>query len=274
MSVGIYKYTNKINGKVYIGQSKILRSRRNQHLSSAFNPNSNEYDSLLHRAMRKYGYENFDYEILENCLVSELDEKEIYWIEQYNSYGEGYNLTKGGNSPTTIKITEENLEKITKELRETDLEGIEIAKKYGLNDQTISDINVGVVHRRDIKYPIRERKRSFCIDCGKPITAGATRCIPCNEINSRKVERPSPMVLAKEILDWGFSATARKYGVTDNAIKKWCVAYGMGKLKHEVAVWYSKQNGDLVQFGLGRLFWEQDTFGGSNPSIPTIILRR
>lgn len=243
MSVGIYKYTNKINGKVYIGQSKILRSRRNQHLSSAFNPNSNEYDSLLHRAMRKYEYENFDYEILENCLVSELDEKEIYWIEQYNSYGEGYNLTRGGNSATYKKIDDEMLKKITQELKNTQRKHQDIANEFEISIEMIQGINTGRYWKRDISYPIQkqELKKNYCVDCGKSITIGALRCVPCNEIASRKTERPTPMALAKEILDWGFSATARKYGVTDNAIKKWCVAYGMGKLKHEIAIWYSKQ---------------------------------
>lgn len=59
---------------------------------------------------------------------------------------------------------------------------------------------------------------------------------------------PEPLVLAKQILDYGFSATGTIYGVTGNTIKKWCVSYGMGKLKREVAAWYekNKQNGDIV----------------------------
>lgn len=248
MSVGIYKYTNKINGKVYIGQSKVLEKRQNKHLSSAFNPNSNEYNSLLHRGFRKYGYENFDYEILENCLVSELDEKEIYWIEQYNSYKNGYNLTKGGNSPTSKKIDEEMLNKITKTLEETERKHQDIANEFEVSIEMIQGINTGRYWKRDIAYPLQKQqlKKNYCVDCGKEISLNAKRCVECYQINTRKVERPSPIVLAKEIIDWGFSATARKYGVTDNAIKKWCIAYGMGKLKHEVAIWYSKQNGDLV----------------------------
>lgn len=60
-------------------------------------------------------------------------------------------------------------------------------------------------------------------------------------LQQRKVaSRPEPLLLAKQITEQGFSQTAKKYGVSDNAIKKWCVAYGIGKLKHEVAIWYSQ----------------------------------
>lgn len=57
-------------------------------------------------------------------------------------------------------------------------------------------------------------------------------------MKQRTIERPEPLTLAKEIIDLGFEAVGRKYNVSGNSIKKWCKTYGMGKLKHEVAVWY------------------------------------
>ena len=60
----IYCYTNLVNNKKYIGQTINPKERFNQHKSSAFNEKDNEYNSPLHRAFRKYGYENFKYEIL------------------------------------------------------------------------------------------------------------------------------------------------------------------------------------------------------------------
>lgn len=65
----IYCYTNLINGKKYIGQTiNDPRIRKNQHKSNHLNIKSPEYDSLIHKAFRKYGYENFKYEILVNNI--------------------------------------------------------------------------------------------------------------------------------------------------------------------------------------------------------------
>lgn len=50
----------------------------------------------LYQAIRKYGVENFSFEVLEECDTSLLDEKEVYYINLYNSYKEGYNATLGG----------------------------------------------------------------------------------------------------------------------------------------------------------------------------------
>ena len=87
---GIYKVTNKINGKVYIGQSVDIGRRWHQHMTA-------EDDIYLHKAIQKYGVENFEWEVIEQCKKKDLDEREIYWIEYYDSYNKGYNCTKGGD---------------------------------------------------------------------------------------------------------------------------------------------------------------------------------
>ena len=99
---GIYKITNLINGKIYIGQALDIYRRWGKHKGNAFNKNSREYDYPIYRAIRKYGLENFSFEIIEECSVEELDEKEIYYIKKYNSCtlwknSHGYNQTIGGN---------------------------------------------------------------------------------------------------------------------------------------------------------------------------------
>ena len=86
---GIYKVTNKINGKVYIGQSVDIGRRWRQHMTA-------EDDSYFHKAIQKYGVENFEWEVIEQCKKKDLDEREIYWIEYYDSFNKGYNCTKGG----------------------------------------------------------------------------------------------------------------------------------------------------------------------------------
>lgn len=57
--IGIYKFTNKINGKSYIGQSINLEKRKKEHEHNCFNPNYCNYGSKFYRALRKYGLENF-----------------------------------------------------------------------------------------------------------------------------------------------------------------------------------------------------------------------
>lgn len=97
MSCGIYKYQNNINGKVYIGQAVDIQARYRGHKSSSFNPRDKDYNMVIHQAIRKYGLENFSFEVIEECEREQLNEREVYWIAYYDSYRKGYNATEGGN---------------------------------------------------------------------------------------------------------------------------------------------------------------------------------
>lgn len=99
MSIGIYKYQNKINGKVYIGQSQNIEVRKQQHIyDSSHLEQRNNYATGVDYAINKYGIDNFDFEIIEECSIEELDNREIFWIDYYDSYCSGYNRTIGGKS--------------------------------------------------------------------------------------------------------------------------------------------------------------------------------
>ena len=89
--IGIYKITNKVNGKVYIGQSDNIERRWKNHKKDAFWSNGHVYNYPLYRAMRKYGLDNFLFEILEECKKEELNQKEVSYIAQYDSFHNGYN---------------------------------------------------------------------------------------------------------------------------------------------------------------------------------------
>lgn len=97
--IGIYRIINKINGHSYIGQSVDIERRIKHHFNSAFNnsPNNVEYEKTLYRAIRKYGKENFDVIILEECQQPFLNEREKYWIEYFDTFKNGYNETVGGD---------------------------------------------------------------------------------------------------------------------------------------------------------------------------------
>lgn len=109
----IYKITNLLNGKVYIGQTRTpLRQRMYKHYSRA---KSNEATGI-DKAMGKYGKENFQVEILEFCDDDVLDEKERYYIKEFDSYDKGYNLTLGGqDNHNCIKFDLEEVKKLLNE---------------------------------------------------------------------------------------------------------------------------------------------------------------
>lgn len=89
----IYKVTNLINGKCYVGQTiRTLEERIAEH--------KRKKRLLLSKAFEKYGFENFSFEILDTAkTLNELNEKEIHWINQLNTIKpNGYNLCKGGNN--------------------------------------------------------------------------------------------------------------------------------------------------------------------------------
>ena len=81
---------------------------------------------------------------------------------------------------------------------------------------------------------MRSKKISYCQYCGKEITYGSKYCTNCIHTAQQKCERSEPKQLAQEIIESSFCAVGRKYSVSDNAIRKWCVAYGMPKTKQEL----------------------------------------
>ena len=93
---GIYKIENNINHKVYIGLSNNFERRWKEHKRRYLDIFSQGYNCKLYKAFRKYGLENFTFSIIEECPLEKLGEKEQYWIEYYDSFNLGYNMTLGG----------------------------------------------------------------------------------------------------------------------------------------------------------------------------------
>lgn len=108
---GVYLIKNQISGKVYIGQSVNVEDRLWHHKSAL--KHGRHENSYLQNAWNKYGADAFLFEILCECLESELDEKEIYYINLFDSTNRerGYNLDNGGKRQKTI--SEETRQKMS-----------------------------------------------------------------------------------------------------------------------------------------------------------------
>ena len=113
----IYKISNRVNNKVYIGQTiRTLEERLKRHFHDAeSNPNTKIY---FQRAIRKYGKENFYIEQIDTAKTQEeLNKKEQFWIEKFDSITNGYNTAIGGEGGNTYKgMTSEQLSGIKQKL--------------------------------------------------------------------------------------------------------------------------------------------------------------
>lgn len=125
-NTGIYKWTSP-SGKSYIGQAKDLDKRKKLFLSNPYiyNYTSVEGESRIDKARRKYpNFNEWKYEIIEYCSTDELNEKEIYYIDYFDTFNNGYNCTLGGegrkgatNSESQKKIISERAVKTNKEIK-------------------------------------------------------------------------------------------------------------------------------------------------------------
>ena len=92
----IYKITNQINNKVYIGKTlKSIEERFLEHIRDS--SRSCEEKRPLYNAFKKYGINNFTISLIEKVELDQLSSREQYWIKKYNSYSNGYNATIGGD---------------------------------------------------------------------------------------------------------------------------------------------------------------------------------
>lgn len=150
----IYMYTNKINGKKYIGQTiGSLKKRHSQHIC--------QNETYFDRALNKYGAENFELEIIEDNIFdeNELNDKEIYYINKFDTFNNGYNMTRGGNNGT--KFNEEDRDKIINLIKNTSMSFKEIGEKTGYTIYTISSINQGeTLPLENEDYPIRTQRNT------------------------------------------------------------------------------------------------------------------
>lgn len=156
----IYVYRKKETGQVvYVGQTCNISERRKQHeKDEPFNSLRTEYNYPLSRAIRKYGVEAFQFEILEKDLsLEEANIREDYWIEYYNTVADGYNQQRGGNNRT--KLTDSQIEEIRYKIANTKKSYSEICVEYGCSGGFLTAINKGESYpSSNYSYPLRITK--------------------------------------------------------------------------------------------------------------------
>ena len=112
----VYMIINKINLKKYIGCTRDYKKRWKRHISDSKNMHKNY---ALHKAIQKYGVENFIFEVIEECTSIEvMKDREKEFIKDFNTFhGDGYNMTEGGDGVLSGAVSQETRDKLSKSLK-------------------------------------------------------------------------------------------------------------------------------------------------------------
>lgn len=209
--IGIYKIVNLIDNKVYIGQSKMLEIRKEQHFQKLrANKHGNRY---LQFAFNKYGEENFKFEIIEEC--ENLNERETYWFNYYkpNVYNLGHTgnvqtmseetrkkISLGGRRPckeeTKIKISLSQKGKHRRKHTPEEIEKIRqgnLGKKYSLETRQkmrISALGKKRSEESKLKNRLAHLGKKFSKEVIERRTAAHRGCIAINNGKERKWAHP------------------------------------------------------------------------------------
>lgn len=164
----IYKATNLVNGKVYIGQTKYsLEKRMNGHIKQSKSSNDEKIHYFQH-AIKKYGENNFKWEIITECSQEESDILEIYYIQLCDSHNneKGYNETIGGRGVVGNKLTEEQKQKISKAVSNSE-KFRQFCKSYNATEGKSKTMKGRVFAEEHIKHLSESAKNREISDEGR-----------------------------------------------------------------------------------------------------------
>lgn len=243
--VGIYKIENKINGKVYIGQSVNIRKRFIEHRYRAYDKKDEKtYNLYLYTAIRKYGKGNFSFTIIEECREEELNNRERYWIDYYksNQKEHGYNLSDGGDSKYTRNMTnstnmstkKQKIAQIKELLISTDIPIQEIARRFDMTTASITNINRGHSwHCIDSQYPLRDTRKPtfyYCPNCGKKLSGKQSKLCKKCDAERQHITRGHFIdidTFKEDLNNYGLRELSKKYNVSEGTICKWSKKYNL-----------------------------------------------
>lgn len=185
---GIYKITNINNGKAYIGQSIDIMTRWRTHKNEL--NRGCHHNNHLQYAWNKFSADSFDFSIIEECSVEDLDDREKFWINKFNTFGDnGYNLTDGGREGQHV----DTLEVMCLNTKEIFTSTREAAEKYNVSISGISSClnrrikycgrinNERLVWRYVKEYVLLsdEEIKNLILDAYKPIDNNRSHSVIC-----------------------------------------------------------------------------------------------
>ena len=187
MKKDIYKITNLINGKCYIGQTTNSKRRFAEHKAKGYGLEKNK---ILYYAFDKYGIENFSFEVIES-QIENYNEREIYWIRYYDSFENGYNQTEGGEEPPLnigenspfATHTQQEVDYVIDQILHTSKQLKQIAQETGYDYSTIKRIQAGSLWRQDnLSYPLRK-------ECGREYQQERANMIIYDLLNTKLTQK-------------------------------------------------------------------------------------
>lgn len=158
-----------------------------------------------------------------------------------------------GGDGSGSEVNKARIINIIHELESTYKSHQQIAEENEISTEMVQGINSGRYWRHDRTYPIQDPKAQFyrrdflcdkssqkrknCVDCGKEISGNATRCVECEKERRRKM----PLDISREdlkslIRTKSFSEIGRMFGVSDNAIRRWCVKYNLPSRAKDIKI--------------------------------------
>ena len=205
----IYLIRNNITRKLYIGKTiQDVKKRWKEHIAASFNSQHKDYNSHFHRAIRKYGKDNWTIYTIKICsssnlnmLNSILNRAEIYYISQFDTYHNGYNSTKGGDGVIGLKPfagkkhTDKTKEIMSKKAKERPIVERTSEWNSNLSKAHINNQNYIDVHNKLKKTVIQIKDwivigefpsaKDACIQLGLPLQSRSDIQKCCRGINKK-----------------------------------------------------------------------------------------
>lgn len=216
----IYCYHCISTGKKYIGQTDNERRRKYEHFSHY---NKKCRDSKFYRAVKKYGWDNFIYGIIEEVFIDEIDEMEIYFIEKYDTFKNGYNSALGGKTTRGYKHTEKT-KQLLREMKIGTKHSLKTRQKMSEDRVGRTAWNKGILTSAETKKKISDKLKGEnhpLFNKGHTEEAKLKMSLSFTEERKEKI-RQSNKNREREYFNFKITFVDGKEIYVDNGIEKWC----------------------------------------------------
>ena len=204
--IGIYGIKNILNNKIYVGKTGMNFGDRWDNHKALLRGNKHD-NPYLQNAWNKYGEESFEFIVIEDCQVEELNDKEMYWIKYYKELGLAYNLHNGGDGGYNLgqHLSEETKRKIGEKNRVNSF-----GKTHSQETkQKMRESHLGKKYKpmsEEGKQHDREAQEKYCLEHPKKLTKD-------DVINIRK---------ERNDVGTTYASLAKKYNVTSQCVSDIC----------------------------------------------------